>query len=177
MAGTEVPVPSAQANKTADELKLEEKNDVRYCTLLLAMDSKGKAFSKVANAKPANQLEGCLKKAYDKLKATYAPNNTMEIMMLKQDFANCALENGKTNPDMLFNELDNCKMRLGIVVSDILDEDMIAHLTRKVVRIGGGACADYKSYEPSAGYSGEPQGSNQGSLQVYEAKWSYQEGA
>ena len=31
MAGTEVPVPYAQANKTAEELKLEEKNDVGYC--------------------------------------------------------------------------------------------------------------------------------------------------
>ena len=50
MDGTEVPVPNAQANKTAEELKLEEKNDVGYCTLLLAMDSTGKAFSKVANA-------------------------------------------------------------------------------------------------------------------------------
>ena len=35
------------------------------------MDSKGKAFSKVANAKLANQLGGCLKKAYDELKAAY----------------------------------------------------------------------------------------------------------
>ena len=42
MDGTEVPVPNAQANKTAEELKLEEKNDVGYCTLLLALDSKGK---------------------------------------------------------------------------------------------------------------------------------------
>ena len=44
MDGNEVPVPSAQANKTTEELKLEEKNDVRYCTLLLAMDSKGKGI-------------------------------------------------------------------------------------------------------------------------------------
>ena len=55
MDGTKVPVPYAQANKTAEELKLEEKHDVGYCTLLLAMDSKGKAFSKVANAKPAKR--------------------------------------------------------------------------------------------------------------------------
>ena len=98
MAGTEVLAPYAQANKTAEELKLEEKNDVRYRTLLLAMDSKGKAFSKVANAKPANQREGCLKKAYNELKATYAPNNTMEIMTLKNEFANSAPKNGKTDP-------------------------------------------------------------------------------
>ena len=62
MDGTKVPVPYAQANKTAEELKLEEKQDVGYCTLLLAMDSKGKAFSKVANAKPANQPQGRLKR-------------------------------------------------------------------------------------------------------------------
>ena len=42
MDGTEVPVPYAQANKTTEELKLEEKQDVGYCTLLLAMDSTGK---------------------------------------------------------------------------------------------------------------------------------------
>ena len=70
--GTEVPVPYAQANKTAEELKLAENNDVGYCMLLLAMDSKGKAFSKVANAKSANWLKGCLKRAYDELKAAYA---------------------------------------------------------------------------------------------------------
>ena len=95
MDGTEIPVPYAQANKTEAELKLEEKNDVRYCTLLLAMDSKGKAFSKVANAKPANQPKGCLKKANDELKAAYAPNNTMEIMTLKNEFTDCALKNGE----------------------------------------------------------------------------------
>ena len=62
MAGTEVPVPYAQANRTAEELKLAENNDVGYCMLLLAMDSKGKAFSKVANVKPVSQPKGCLKK-------------------------------------------------------------------------------------------------------------------
>ena len=99
MDGTEVPVPYAQANKTAEELKLEEKNDIGYCTMLLAMDSKRKAFSKVANAKSANQPKGCLKKAYDELKAAYAPNNMMEIMTLTNEFQNCALKNGKTDPD------------------------------------------------------------------------------
>ena len=69
MDGTEVPVPYAQANKTAEEPKLEEKQDVGYCTLLLAMDSKGKAFSKVAYPKPATRTKGCLKKAFDELKA------------------------------------------------------------------------------------------------------------
>ena len=132
MDGTEVPVPYAQANKTAEELKLEEKQDVGYCTLLLAMDSTGKAFSKVANAKPADRPKGCLKKAYDELKAAYAPNNTMEIMTLKNEFANCALKNGKTDPDEWFNELDTYKTRLGIMGSDILDADMIAHLMRKI---------------------------------------------
>ena len=58
MDGTEVPVPYAQANTTAEELKLVEKQDIGYCTLLLAMDSKGKAFSKVANAKPADRPKG-----------------------------------------------------------------------------------------------------------------------
>ena len=75
--------------------------------LLLAMDSKGKAFSKVANAKLVNQPEGCPKKANGELKVTYAPNNKMEIMTLKNEFANCAIKNGKTNPDEWFNELDN----------------------------------------------------------------------
>ena len=89
------PVPYAQANKMAEELKLEEKQDDGYCMLLLAMDSKGKAFSKVANAKLANRPKGCLKKAYDELKAAYVPNNMMEIMTLKNEFANCALTNGK----------------------------------------------------------------------------------
>ena len=63
------------------------------------MDSKGKAFSKVANAKPADWPKGCLKKAYDELKAAYAPNNTMEIMTLKNEFMDCVLKNGRTDPD------------------------------------------------------------------------------
>ena len=62
MAGTKVPVPYAQANKNAEELKLEEKNDIGYCTMLLAMDSKGKAFSKVANAKPVTGRKGAWKR-------------------------------------------------------------------------------------------------------------------
>ena len=132
MDGTEVLVPYAQAKKAEAELKVEEKNDVGYCTLLLAMDSKGKAFSKVANAKPANQPKGCLKKAYDKLKAAYAPNNMMEIMTLKNEFTDCVLKNGRTDPDEWFNELDTYKTRLGIMGSDIPDENMIAQLMRKI---------------------------------------------
>ena len=73
-------------------------SDIARCS-----HSQGKAFSKVANVKPVNQPGGCLKKAYNELKATYAPNNTMEIMMLKQDFANCAPKNGKTDPDVIGN--------------------------------------------------------------------------
>ena len=93
------------------------------------MDSKGKAFSKVANKKPANRPKVCLKKAYDKLKAAYALNNTMEIMTLKNEFTDCVLKNGRTDPDEWFNELDTYE-RLGIMGSDIPDEDMIAHLMR-----------------------------------------------
>ena len=52
--------------------------------------------------------------------------------MLKQDFANCAPKNGKTDPDAWFNELDDHKIRLGIMGSGISDEDMITHLMRKV---------------------------------------------
>ena len=100
--------------------------------MLSAMDSTGKAFSKVASAKPADQPKGCLKKSYEELKAAYAPNNTMEIMMLKNEFTNCALKNGRTDLDKWFNELDTYKTRLGIMGSDIPDEDMIAHLMRKI---------------------------------------------
>ena len=36
---------------TAPEQKVEEKNDTEYCTMLLAMDTTGKAFTMVALAK------------------------------------------------------------------------------------------------------------------------------
>ena len=71
-------------------------------------------------------------KAYDELKAVYPPNNTMVIMTLKNEFANSAPKNGKTDPDEWFNELDTYKARLGIMGSDIPDADMIAHLMRKI---------------------------------------------
>ena len=56
----------------------------------------------------------------------------MEIMTLMNKFQNCALKNGKTDPDEWFDELDNYKTRLGIMGSDISDENMIAHPMRKV---------------------------------------------
>ena len=65
MAGTDVLPPANQATKTAPELKVEEKNDTGYCTMLLAMDSTGKAFTMVALAKMIELPAGCLKKAYD----------------------------------------------------------------------------------------------------------------
>ena len=77
-------------------------------------------------------IHQCLKRAYDKLEAAYAPNNMMEIMTLKNEFQKCALKNGKTDPDECFNELDTYKMRLGIMGSDISDEDMIAQLMCKI---------------------------------------------
>ena len=39
MAGTEVQPLASQATKSADEQKVEDKNDTRYCTMLLAMDN------------------------------------------------------------------------------------------------------------------------------------------
>ena len=48
MVGTEVLQLMAQVNKSAEELKVEERNDTGYCTMLLAMESTGKAFTMVA---------------------------------------------------------------------------------------------------------------------------------
>ena len=105
-------------------------SDIARCSWLWI--ARERAFSKVANAKPANRPKGCLKKSSDEWKAAYAPNNSMEIMTLKNESANCALKNGRTDPDEWFNELDTYKMRLGIMGFDIPDEDMIAHLMRKI---------------------------------------------
>ena len=107
------------------------------------------------------------------------PNNTMEIMTLKNEFTDCVLKNGRTDPDEWFNELETYKTRLGIMGSDIPDEDMIGHLIRKISSKEYDlvvAHMNYDAYEPSAGYGREPKGSDQRSLQDDEAKWSYQEG-
>ena len=79
MAGTDVPPPANQATKTAPELK----NDTGYCTMLLAMDSAGKAFTMVALAKTTELPAGCLKKAYDNFKKTYAPNTKEGVQQLQ----------------------------------------------------------------------------------------------
>ena len=71
MAGTEVPPPASQTTRTAAELKVEEKNDTGYCTMLLPMDATGKAFAMVALVKMMELPEGCLKKVYDDIKKTY----------------------------------------------------------------------------------------------------------
>ena len=65
MAGTEVPPPVSQVTRMAPEQKVEEKNDTGYCTMLLVMDTTGKAFTMVALAKTMELPEGCLKTAYD----------------------------------------------------------------------------------------------------------------
>ena len=128
MAGTEeVPPVASQATKTADEQKVEEKNDNVYCTMLLAMDSTGKAFTLVALAKTTALPEGCLKKAHDDIKKTYAPNTTTQIVILKE-FSNCKPKSGKADPDVWFNELESLKMRLAVMSSTITDDDMLAHL-------------------------------------------------
>ena len=51
MAGTKTLPPANQTLKSAEELKVEEKNDTGYRTMLLAMDSTRKAFTMVALAK------------------------------------------------------------------------------------------------------------------------------
>ena len=68
MAGTEVLPLASQATKTAEELKVEEKNDTGYSTMILAMDSTGKAFTMVALAKTMELPEGCMKRAYDDIR-------------------------------------------------------------------------------------------------------------
>ena len=48
--------------------------------MLLAMERAGKAFTMVALAKTTELPAGCLKKAYDDIKKTYAPNiSTMVV--------------------------------------------------------------------------------------------------
>ena len=88
MAGTEVLALASQVNKSAEELKSEEGNDTGYCTMLLAMDSTRKAFTMVALAKTAALPAGCLKKAYDDTKKTYAPNTSTQTVLLKKEFSN-----------------------------------------------------------------------------------------
>ena len=83
MAGTEVPPPASQTLKSVEELKSEERNNTGYCTMFLVMDSTRKAFTMVALAKTMELPEGCLKKAYDEIKKTYAPNTTTQNVMLK----------------------------------------------------------------------------------------------
>ena len=69
MAGTDVLPPANQATKTAPELKVEEKNDTGYCTMLLAMDSAGKAFTIVALAKTMELPAGCVRRHQEDVRA------------------------------------------------------------------------------------------------------------
>ena len=57
--------------------------------MLLAMDSTGKAFTMVALAKTMELPAGCLKKAYNDIKKTYAPNTSPMVVTLKKEFSNC----------------------------------------------------------------------------------------
>ena len=92
MAGTEVPPLVSQTPKSTEEQKAEEKNDTGYCTMLLAMDSAGKAFMMVALAKTMELPAGCLKKAYDDIKKTYAPNtSTMVVTLIVVKFCRLSL--------------------------------------------------------------------------------------
>ena len=134
MAGTEVPPLAIQAVRTAPKQKVEEKNDTGYCTMLLAMDTTGKAFTMVALVKTMELPEGCLKTAYDSIKRTYAPNTTTQAVMLKKEFSNCKPKSGKTDPDVWFNELESLKMRLAIMGSTISEDDMLAHLLLNVTK-------------------------------------------
>ena len=53
--------------------------------MLLAMDSTGKALTMVALAKTMELPAGCLKKVYDDIKRTYAPNTSMQVVTLKKE--------------------------------------------------------------------------------------------
>ena len=96
--------------------------------MLLVMDTTGKAFTRVALAKMVEHPEGCLKTAYDEIKRTYALNTTIQTVMLKKEFINCKPKSDKADPDVWFNELDMLKMRLAVMGSNILDDDMLAHI-------------------------------------------------
>ena len=120
MAGTEVLPLASQATKTTAELKVEEKNDTGYCTMLLAMDITGKAFPMVALVKMMELPAGCLKKEYDDIKKTYAPNTSTQVVILKREFSNCKPKSDKADPDVWFNELDMLKMRLAVMGSTCL---------------------------------------------------------
>ena len=132
VAGTEVPPPASQAVKSADEMKSQERNDHGCCTMLLAMDSTGKAFTMVALAKTAALPAGCLKKAYNDIKKTYAPNSSMQAVLLKKEVSNCKPKSEKADPDVRFNELEMLKMRLAVMGSTITDDDMLAHILNNV---------------------------------------------
>ena len=57
--------------------------------MLLAMDSTRKAFMMVALAKTMKLPAGCLKKASNDIKKTYAPNTSTMVVTLKKEFSNC----------------------------------------------------------------------------------------
>ena len=73
MAGTKVLPLVSQVTRMAPKQKVEEKNDTGYCTMLLAIDTTGKAFTMVALAKTTELPEGCLKTAYDSIKRLMHP--------------------------------------------------------------------------------------------------------
>jgi hypothetical protein len=117
-------------NMTADEEDLIEKNYQGYARLLMKV---GKfAFKTVAYAKTAELPEGDLKKAYDDLKLVYQPKNTAELVEIKTAFANCTLDDFRTNPDDWFCQLNTLAERQKQQGAAISDEDIMAHILSRM---------------------------------------------
>ena len=74
------------------------------------------------------------RKVYEDIKKNYAPNTTMQIVILKKEFGNCKPKSGKSDPDVWFNELESHKMRLTAMSSTITNDDMLAHLLLNVTK-------------------------------------------
>ena len=117
-------------NMTDEEEELVELNYQGYARLLMKV---GKfAFETVAYAKTAELPEGDLKKAYDDLKLVYQPKNTAELVEIKTAFANCTLEDFRTNPDDWFCQLNQLAERQKQQGAGITEEDIMAHILSRM---------------------------------------------
>jgi hypothetical protein len=124
-----VPAES-QLSKTADEVKNEDLNNSGYAQLILSVS--GTAFSYVDDAKTTDLPDGDLALAYEKLQEEYAPKGRSDLVEVKTQFNNCALESTKTDPEEWFDKLEYLRKRLRTMGSDVTDDDMIAHMLTKM---------------------------------------------
>jgi hypothetical protein len=132
-----VKVPKTNENydmKSEEEKKLTiaaDMNELAYTELILSIDDKTKsgkvAFNLVKGCKNKDYSDGNSCMAWERLKNNFEPSSAPSLVKLEKQFRQCSLKKGQ-DPDIWITELEDYRMRLEELGSNISDNQFILHI-------------------------------------------------